>query len=329
MADKIKEKAPIRKELKEKVKAAPKEMLRRGLSDGTQRLRGQLRDTAQRGQRDDYGDQIEDAAWRGGRWGERGIEKLLKKKKADRGRLGGTSPSTSSETPAEPPSGDDARPDLPEHPAPTDGTERSRNKTRESVAVRERDIVPSKGDRVGSPPTPAPQDRVEPSRIRTREADCSATGVFPNRAKNIMPSTVERPSERLTIKSKDTNSGRQATMPPEPQAVKQGRQKFQQEQKKKATARRFGERRTVPDSSSMPAIGSDKLPVQHFSPWRQIAQSGDTPAFTKGKTVSPVAPAEKALRSADGVQAAEPQMAWMLSHWTRPVWISCGWCSGI
>ncbi len=79
---KVKEKAPVGKQLKEKVQAAPKELFRRGLSDGTQRLRGQLRDTAQRGQRDGYGgDQIEDAAWAGGRWAKRGIQKLLKQKR--------------------------------------------------------------------------------------------------------------------------------------------------------------------------------------------------------------------------------------------------------
>lgn len=54
------------------------------------------------------------------------------------------------------------------------------------------------------------------------------------------------------------------------------------------------------DPSSMPAIGSDKLPVQHSSPWRQIAQSGDTPAFTKGRTTSPVVPTEKAVKKAIG-----------------------------
>ena len=297
MADKIKEKGPVRKEFKEKVKAAPKELVRRGLDDGTERLRGQLRDTAQRGQRDDYGgDQIEDAAWKGGRWGERGIEKLLKKKKDGRGRPGGSGPFSSPKSPEEPPFGEDTRPDLPEHPAPADGAKCMRIKTRESVAVREGDI----GYKSGSSSVPAQQDRAEPTRIRTRETGSSATGFSSNRAKNIMPSTVERPSERMTIKSKDTNSGRQATMPSEQpsQAVEQGRQKFQQEQKKKATARRFGERRTVPDSSSMPAIGSDKLPVQHSSPWRQIIQGDDTPAFTKGKTVSPVAPAEKAVKRA-------------------------------
>ncbi len=49
--------------MKEKVKAAPKTLVRRGLEDGTQRLRGQLRDAAQGGRADDYGgDRIEDTA---------------------------------------------------------------------------------------------------------------------------------------------------------------------------------------------------------------------------------------------------------------------------
>lgn len=232
MAEKIKEKAPIRKELKEKVKAAPKELLRRGLSDGTQRLRGQLRDTAQRGQRDGYGgDQIEDAAWKGGRWGERGIEKLLKKKRNVKGRPRDSSPATPPETPAELPSGEDTHPDLSEHLAPTDSAEHSRIKTRESVAVRERDIVPSKGSRVGSSPAPAPQDRVEPHRIRTRGPGSSVIDISPNRTKNIMPSTMERPSECLPIKARNAISGRQTTTTPEQpsQAVEQGRRKFQRE----------------------------------------------------------------------------------------------------
>ena len=51
--DKIKEKPQVQHTLKERVKSAPKELIRRGLDDGTERLRGQLRDTAQHGQRDD------------------------------------------------------------------------------------------------------------------------------------------------------------------------------------------------------------------------------------------------------------------------------------
>ena len=88
--DKVKEKAPVRKELKEKVKTAPKELVRRGLEDGTQRLRGQLRDTAQRGQRDGYGgDQIEDAAWAGGAMGETRYPKAAEAEKGWQGQGNG------------------------------------------------------------------------------------------------------------------------------------------------------------------------------------------------------------------------------------------------
>ena len=66
--------------MKKKVKSAPKQLVRRGLDDGTERLRGQLRDTAQHGQVDDYGgDRIEDTAVGGVRRAERGIENLLYK----------------------------------------------------------------------------------------------------------------------------------------------------------------------------------------------------------------------------------------------------------
>jgi hypothetical protein len=74
--------------LKEKVKATPKELVRRGLDNGTERLRIQLRDAAQRGQTDDSsGDRIEDTAVDGVRRVERGIEFLAKKKVADRSRI--------------------------------------------------------------------------------------------------------------------------------------------------------------------------------------------------------------------------------------------------
>ena len=67
--------------MKEKVKSAPKELIRRGLEDGTERLRLQFRDAAQQGQTDGYGgDQIGDAASGGARQVERGIKNLLKRR---------------------------------------------------------------------------------------------------------------------------------------------------------------------------------------------------------------------------------------------------------
>ena len=83
--DKIKEKPQATSSIREKIKAAPKELVHRGLEDGTDRLRTQLRDAAQQGRRDDYGgDQIEDTAAGGMRRMERGAEKLIKEKRKSR-----------------------------------------------------------------------------------------------------------------------------------------------------------------------------------------------------------------------------------------------------
>ena len=80
--DKIKEKPQVQHTLKERVKSAPKELIRRGLDDGTERLRGQLRDTAQHGQRDNFGgDQLGDAEVSGVKRTEQLVERLLGKRK--------------------------------------------------------------------------------------------------------------------------------------------------------------------------------------------------------------------------------------------------------
>ena len=68
--------------MKERVKSAPKELIRRGLDDGTERLRGQLRDVAQHGQRDDFGgDQLGDVEVSGVKRAEQLAERLLGKRK--------------------------------------------------------------------------------------------------------------------------------------------------------------------------------------------------------------------------------------------------------
>lgn len=78
------------------------------MDDGIERLRGQLRETAQRGQADNYGgDQIEDAA-DGARRAERGVEDLLKKKISGKRQKPEEGPRTAAdpptwESPSEPP----------------------------------------------------------------------------------------------------------------------------------------------------------------------------------------------------------------------------------
>ena len=82
--DKIKEKPKAAGTVREKAKNAPKELVRRGMEDGTERLRSQLRDTTQNGQQDEYGgDRIEDTAAGSLRRMERGAEKLIKGRKQE------------------------------------------------------------------------------------------------------------------------------------------------------------------------------------------------------------------------------------------------------
>ena len=82
--EKIKEKPTLGERVKEKAVSAPKELLRKGLDDGSERLRTQLRDTAQQGRRDEYGgDAIEDTAASGLHRAEKKLLKQRKKKNAE------------------------------------------------------------------------------------------------------------------------------------------------------------------------------------------------------------------------------------------------------
>ena len=79
--ERIKEKPTLGERVKEKAISAPKELLRKVLDDGSERLRTQLRDTAQQGRRDGYGgDAIEDTSASGLRRAEKELLKQRKKK---------------------------------------------------------------------------------------------------------------------------------------------------------------------------------------------------------------------------------------------------------
>ena len=82
--EKIREKPTLGERVKEKAVFAPKELLCKGLDDGSERLRTQLRDTAQQGRRDEYGgDAIEDTTASGLRRAEKELLKQRKKKNAE------------------------------------------------------------------------------------------------------------------------------------------------------------------------------------------------------------------------------------------------------
>ena len=81
---KIKEKPTLSERIKEKAVSAPRELLHRGLDDGSERLRAQLRDTSQQGRRDEYGgDAIEDTAASGLHRAEKELLKQRKKKNTE------------------------------------------------------------------------------------------------------------------------------------------------------------------------------------------------------------------------------------------------------
>ena len=87
---KIKEKPALSERIKEKAVSTPRELLHRGLDDGSERLRTQLRDSAQHGQADEYGgDTIEDTAARGLRRAEKELTRQRKKKPQEQPPEGG------------------------------------------------------------------------------------------------------------------------------------------------------------------------------------------------------------------------------------------------
>lgn len=87
---KIKEKPTLSERIKEKAISTPRELLHRGLDDGSERLRTQLRDTAQHGQADEYGgDAIEDTAASGLHRAEKELTRQRKKKPQEQAPEGG------------------------------------------------------------------------------------------------------------------------------------------------------------------------------------------------------------------------------------------------
>lgn len=130
--DKIKEKPQATSSIREKITAAPKELVHRGLEDGADRLRTQLRDAAQQGRRDDYGgDQIGDVAAGGMRRMERGAEKLIKEKRKKRDSRSGS--------PADPAAGD---------PVPEIRTREQESRANNAAAGRPAEPAGNAGQRI-------------------------------------------------------------------------------------------------------------------------------------------------------------------------------------
>ncbi len=132
--EKIKEKPTLSQRVKEKAVSAPRELLHRGLDDGSERLRTQLRDTAQHGQADEYGgDTIEDTAARGLRRAEKELTRQRKKKSQEQPSEGGAPAADATE---QKPSAIKGKDTTSAGPQPQTAAERGRQQARQNAAQK-------------------------------------------------------------------------------------------------------------------------------------------------------------------------------------------------
>lgn len=132
--ERIKEKPTLGERVKEKAVSAPKELLRKGLDDGSERLRTQLRDTAQHGQADEYGgDTIEDTAARGLRRAEKELTRQRKKKQQEQPPEGGAPAADATE---QKPSAINGKDTTSAGPQPQSAAERGRQQARQNAAQK-------------------------------------------------------------------------------------------------------------------------------------------------------------------------------------------------
>ena len=131
---KIKEKPTLSERIKEKAVSTPRELLRKGLDDGSERLRTQLRDTAQHGQADEYGgDAIEDTAARGLRWAEKELTRQRKKEPREQPPEGGAPAADGTE---QKPSAIKGKDTASAGPQPQTAAERGRQQARQNAAQK-------------------------------------------------------------------------------------------------------------------------------------------------------------------------------------------------
>ena len=131
---KIKEKPTLSERIKEKAVSTPRELLHRGLDDGSERLRTQLRDTAQHGQADEYGgDTIEDAAASGLRRAEKELTRQRKNKPQEQPPKGGAPAADATE---QKPSAIKGKDTTSAGPQPQSAAERGRQQARQNAAQK-------------------------------------------------------------------------------------------------------------------------------------------------------------------------------------------------
>ena len=233
--DRIKEKPRGSSAVREKGADLPRQAVRRGLESGADRLRTQLRDAAQRGQRDEYGgDQMEDAAAHAPGQAARAAEGLVRGRKRPE------------KVPSGPEHAGQAGTETPGRTGPQGDTARPMIKTREAVAHM--------GDREGQPggaPAAPWQRGAAPCTLADNETAVPA----PGQESQIPGQDRYRPA----VKTKETYIRQQDPTPVtgQPQNVAQGTEVFIRERGWQRSADIAGKSMTrrVRDEKNGPSVG--------------------------------------------------------------------------
>lgn len=259
--------------MKGKIQAAPKELLRRGLLTGAEKLKGQLRDANQGGRREDTeADRTQATAQRGARLAVDRLGRLARRKeRAWSGTMAGGPKA---------PKAPEAYPNVP------DGTSASTEQTAppvsgEPVQVKTRearsDVSPTEycaPSRQPAPPSGQPMVKTKANYIRSQAMEHSSTRRWTGPTLQTGEYThTERPNQPM-VRTKDTCThrytagtegpdqesapGRLSDYSPvyTPQGQEQGRQRFVRERARQAAAKRAAGQ-TVPT----PSEGRDAVSV--------------------------------------------------------------------
>ncbi len=315
---KVKEKPSISKSTKEKARAAPKELLRRGLLTGAEKLKDQLRDAAEGGKREDNElNRAQGATWSAARQAAYRLGKLTPQKgkfqagrmetRADqaegRSDLPASDIQTRQDTPSDSPepvrikTRDTARQVSPavQTPANPVNPDLSKIKTRDAYARHQavdmghspivREAVQPERQMVSAP------DRSRPKFVRERMRTVPTERVTGQRGMGLSSTSAVQEMYSSIPRQRMGAADRAPIGEPDqqtPSFLEQGRQKFVQERQKKAKAQQRASYGGADHTPSMrQAHGGDIRPRHVLAPSvqeeKQVLQHGAQESISKRK----------------------------------------------
>lgn len=323
------------KKVKGKNQAAPKELLRRGLLTGTEKLKGQLRDAAEGGRREDTeADRAQDTARMEARLAVDKLGRLALGKKKARSWSGESRPDVGAPEPITDDTGPATRV---EPPAPYSGAGPVQIKTREAA----HDGPEANFGRANLPRTDQPMVKTKDAYLHRQTVGQvqarQQTGSVPHAGEFIQAEYPSQPAIRTKdscahqhgVSSEQVSEkivpGRSPDRSPDhpPQPMERGRQRFVRERSRQAAAQRrnqnVGGTISVPDerqsAAGTPSPVLPPRPVRTEGPLsseavRESRSDGDRPVKTDRSRRAPVGkPGRQRVKSAAGVPGRPAEAA--------------------